>query len=294
MLVHLNGRLVPEQEARVALADAGFLHGVGLFETFFARGGRVARLSRHLARLRDSASQTGIAAHLQVEPLENAVHDLLAANKLADARIRLTLTPGTLSMLRRGDAGAAAAAEPTLAIVPQEPTPLDPAWFETGVTVRIHGQLANPFDPLAGHKTLNYWGRLAALRQAGAAGAAEAVLLSVTGHLASGCVSNLLLVKDGRLLTPFARGEELPKALPAPVLPGITRAAVLEAAEAAGIPAEKRMLTVADLLDADEVFLTNSNWLVLPVVQVEQKAIGAGAPGPVTTRLRQALLTDQG
>jgi branched-subunit amino acid aminotransferase/4-amino-4-deoxychorismate lyase len=143
---------------------------------------------------------------------------------------------------------------------------------------------------MAGHKTLAYWGRLRTLRQAASAGAGEAIWLNVTNHLASGAVSNIFLVKDNELLTPFARGEEVPAALPAPVLPGVTREAVIELAQAASLPLQRRMLSVNDLLEADEVFLTNSSWLILPVTKVEKKPIGEGKVGPVTQRLRESLL----
>ncbi len=177
----------------------------------------------------------------------------------------------------------------TVAIVPSEPTSYDPAYFRDGVTVVIHGPAASPFDDHAGHKTLNYWSRLRSLRRAAAAGASEAIWLNVTNHLASGAVSNLLLVKDGILLTPFARGEEVPEALRAPVLPGITRAAVIELAHQLGLGVQRKMLTVQDLLEADEALLTNSGWGVLPVVRVEKSDIADGKVGPITTRLREAL-----
>jgi branched-subunit amino acid aminotransferase/4-amino-4-deoxychorismate lyase len=150
---------------------------------------------------------------------------------------------------------------------------------------------ANPFDQLAGHKTLAYWSRLRTLRQAAAAGAGEAIWLNITNHLASGAISNIFIVKNGKLLTPIARGEEVAEALPAPVLPGVIRAAVIELAEAAGITCEKRMISVPEMLDADEVFLTNSSWLVLPVTKVEQRSIGDGQVGPMTKKLRLAVVT---
>ena len=151
------------------------------------------------------------------------------------------------------------------------PTQYDAGFFEQGITALIARPGANPFDPAAGHKTLAYWSRLRTLRQAAAAGAGEAIWLNVTNHLASGAVSNLFIVKDETLLTPYARGEEVPEALPAPVLPGITRAAVIELAHTLDLPVQRRMLSVNDLLEADEVFLTNSSWLVLPVSRVEKK-----------------------
>ena len=79
-------------------------------------------------------------------------------------------------------------------------------------------------------------------------------------------------------------------ALPAPVLPGITRAALIELARGQDLTVEKRMLTIDDLLDADEVFLTNSSWQLLPVTAVEKKTIGTGRVGSISTNLRCGLL----
>jgi len=97
-------------------------------------------------------------------------------------------------------------------------------------------------------------------------------------------------VKDGQLLTPYARGEETEGALGSPVLPGITRAAALEAAEDLKLPVQRRMLTINDVLEADELMLTNTSWLVLPVVRVEKETIGDGKVGPVTRQLYERML----
>ena len=103
-------------------------------------------------------------------------------------------------------------------------------------------------------------------------------------------MSNIFLVHDGRLLTPFAHGEEVAGALRAAVLPGITRAAVIEIAESRSLSVQRRTLDVNDLLEADEIFLTNSSWHLLPVTRVEKKTIGDGKPGPVSRDLRETLL----
>lgn len=287
MLVNLNGRMVDARQARVNVDDTGFTHAVGLFETMAATGGKVFRLDAHLHRLHESARQLGLARNLDVEKLRRAVENTLARNDLAEARLRLTVTAGRVSLLTPAPQTPPA---PTILVTAAEPTVYDQEYFTKGISVLIAGPAANPFDPLAGHKALAYWSRLRTLRQAAAAGAGEAVWLNVSNHLASGAVSNLFLVKDQVLLTPIARGEEVPAALPAPVLPGIIRAAILEIAGSLNIPQHKRMLTVNDLLEADEVFLTNSSWLVLPVTRVEKKAIGDGSVGPVTRSLRVALL----
>ncbi|MFI4859302.1 MAG: aminotransferase class IV [Phycisphaerales bacterium JB063] len=290
MKIYLNGQILPADQAHVSVEDAGLQHAVGLFETMAAHHGRVFRLDAHLDRLKNSARELGLAADMQTQPLAKAIEQTLEANQLQHARLRLTVTAGTLSMLKQADGTPAAQVRQTVAIVPSEPTVFDPAYFERGITVSIYGQGANPFDVAAGHKTLNYWGRLRSLRQAAAAGCSETIWLNVTNHLASGAVSNVFLVKDGRLLTPIARGEEEQGALPAPVLPGTTRAVVIERAQSLGLAVERRMLSVEDLLGADEVFLTNANWRVLPVTAVEKKTIADGKPGIVTGKLREAVL----
>lgn len=286
MKCFVNGAFVEEEDARVPLMDAGFQHGVGLFETFQVYGGRAFRLDDHLLRLSNSAAELGLAAELDREALTAAVERTIAENGVDRCRVRLTLTAGTLSMLKpqgAADGETHVKVQQTVTVVPQPPTHYDPAYFTDGVTVMVHGPGANPFDPMEGHKTVDYWAKLRALRQAAAAGAAEAVWLNVTNHLACGCVSNVIVVRDGVVLTPIAHGEEKEGALRAPVLPGITRGVVLEFAAEAGMEVQRKMLTVKDMLDADEVCLTNSGWGVLPVVKVEQKKINRGAVGPVVS-----------
>jgi branched-subunit amino acid aminotransferase/4-amino-4-deoxychorismate lyase len=287
MDVYLNGRMVPHEQAAIAHDDAGFQHAVGLFETMSAHGGNVFRLEAHVARLVRSAAELGLSRALDAAALGQAVRQTLDHGRRPDARVRLTVTPGRLSLLRDRPEGPI---PPTVLVVAAEPTRYDRAVFEQGVTVLVAPAAANPFDPLAGHKTLAYWWRLRLLRQAAAAQAAEAVVLNMSNHLAGGTISNLFLVKDDALHTPIAHGEEVDGALAAPVLPGITRAAIAELAAAESVAVHRRMLAIDDLLAADEVFLTNSSWQVLPVTAVEKARVGDGRVGPLTRRLRAALL----
>lgn len=288
MHVYLNGQMVPEDKAMVSVHDAGFQHGVGLFETMGVYHAAAFRVQAHLKRLDRSARELGLTRQLDLQDLEEAVAKTIRHNGLTRARLRLTVTPGNTRPPVPGQQDSPAPT-PTVLVDATEPTVYDPAYFQRGVTVLIASASANPFDPTSGHKTLAYWGRLRALRQAAAAGAGEAVWLDVNNYVASGSVSNVFLVKGGRLLTPLARGEEARGGIPAPVLPGITRAAIIELAEVENLPVQRQMLTINDLLDADEVFLTNSSWLVLPVTRVEKKSIGDGRVGPLTDRLRVAL-----
>ena len=164
--------------------------------------------------------------------------------------------------------------------------------FERGIALTVAASRANPFRPTEGYKTLDYWWRLRELQDAASRGAGECLFLQVSNHITGGAVSNLFAVCNGELITPIARSEEADGAIPSPVLPGITRQFIIDHAQANGITMTSRMMTIADVLDADELFLTNSSWGVLPAVKVEGKTIGAGTPGPITQRLREAWLAD--
>lgn len=289
MDVFLNGKMVPHDQATLSVDDALVQHAVGLFETMTAANGRAFRVQQHLDRLAESAQKLGLSQALNTAPLVEAIQHTLTHNELADARLRLTISPGRTSLLAPGGQDPAKP-QGTVLIVPAPPTKYDPVYFEQGITVLIAPPMANPFDPMAGHKTTSYWSRLRVLRQAAAVNAGEAIFLNVTNHLACGAISNVFLVKDGELFTPFARGEEVEGALEAPVLPGITRAAIIELAEKHGLKVSKKMLSIEDLLAADEVFLTNSSWHVLPVRNVEKATVADGKVGAVTQLLRAELL----
>jgi len=287
MDVWLNGKFVDRNEAKVSVFDAGFQHAVGVFETMLVRNGCVFRIEQHLERLAASARVLRLTERLRTDPLAEAVEMTVSRNKLDAARVRLTLTGGDLNLLQ---SSGRSSQDPTILIVAQPPTEYPEAFFKNGVRVSIAESRDNPFHIMAGHKTLNYWPRIQALQLAGTQQASEALWFSVSNHLVGGCVSNAFLIKDRTLRTPIARGEESEDAIPSCVLPGITRRAVIELAEREGLHVEKRMLTIDDVLSADEVFLTNSSWGVLPVVHVERESIDSGEPGPITQQLRQAWL----
>jgi branched-chain amino acid aminotransferase len=287
----INGRFVERAGATVSAFDAGVVHAVGLFETMLAARGRVVRVDAHLARLTASAKELGLTESLNARALQEAVHAVVERSGLATgdarARVRLTLTGGDLNLLQ---SGAQTQTDPTIIISATPATTYPDEMFERGVGVLIAETKANPLNPFEGHKTLNYWWRLRELQRAAASHMGEALILQVTNHVAGGAVSNLFAVSGGTLLTPIAHTEETPGAMGSPVLPGVTRAAVVELAEAMGVGCDKRLLTIDDLLDADELFLTNSSWGVLPVTTVERRAIGGGAPGELTGQLRARWL----
>lgn len=320
--VFLNGEFVERDDARVSAFDAGLQHGVGLFETMLAiaRPGAAARVihgREHVERLASSARALGLSESIRAGVLEEAVArtagKAFAETPVQDRwRVRLTITGGDLNLLEQGRAGAreAGRVDPTVLVVATPATRYPEEMFERGVSAVVADWRANPLDPFQGHKTLNYWPRLRELQAAASKRAGEALVFQVTNHLAGGCVSNAFVVKDGVLITPTARGEEaeaaegagtsgedLPAAprpgavMPSPVLPGIVRRWVMDWALAEGREVVRRLVTIDDVLSADEVFLTNSSWGVLPVVRMEREAIAGGEVGEASRALVEAWRT---
>lgn len=285
--IWLDGAFLDRESARVSAFDAGLQHAVGLFETMIARDGRVLHLGRHLRRLRESAIDLRLSTTLQLGPLAEAVRGAVERSGLGDARIRLTVTGGDLNLLARsGGRGG----DPTLLVVVQPATPYPEALFDRGGRLGVADARLNPLDPFASHKTLAYWHRLSALQDALAKRCDEALWLSVTNHLCGGSVSNLIVIRDGVVLSPQVRGEEPQGALRSPVLPGVVRSVVLEWAEEEGRPVERRLLTIEDLLEAEEACLVNSSWGVMPVVAVEAAEIGNGSVGDGVAAWRRRWL----
>lgn len=289
----INSQFVDEDVASISVRDAGLLHGAGVFTTLRARGGAPLLLDRHLARLRQSCDALFVPLQHKDAVLQEATAELLQRNELPDARIRITVTRGQVSQ----DPLHGMRVEPNVLITaaPFEAYPRE--YYERGMTVIVHEQWKlNPYDLQAGHKTLNYFTRLAALRQAGQIGAGEALLFNVHNYLQSGSISNVFLIRGGELRTPPTRDDQRDGRLlqshplsQSAVLPGVTRGLVLELAAESGIPAQSAPLTINDLLDAEEVFLTNSVMRVMPVARIERRAIGADKPGPITLALAQKL-----
>lgn len=274
-IVYINGEMLERSEARVSAFDRGLLYGYGLFETMRSYGGRVFRLDRHLSRLARSAGMLGIGAGLDTAELGRAMYDTLSANQLSDARIRLTVTAGegerSLSLPASGSL--------TVIIVAEELVLPPPQAYEGGIRAAIVGAARNSKSPVSAVKSLGYLESLLARSQAAAAGAEEAVMLNERGLVAECSTSNIFIVASGRLLTPSVESG---------ILPGITREVVLELAPGLGIEASECDVAVADLLGADEAFITNSVVEILPLVEVDKRPIGRGKPGAITARLSGA------
>jgi len=267
--VHLNGKIVPLSEARIGVCDSGLLHGASAFTTMLAHNGVVFRLDRHLRRLLETVAFLEMRTDATAETLTRAVDELLEANALTEARMRITLTPGSV---RGGGATTLITADP----LPDYP----PQWYSEGITVVVSSFRQAVGDPTFGHKTGCYLPRVLGMREAAAKGAQEALWYTADQRLAEGCFTNVFCVLEGKVHTP-------PR--DTPVLPGIVRQAVLELCEQLEIESDdQRALNVHDMLGADEIFVTGSCSGVRPVARVEAHRVGDGRAGEVTGKLMAA------
>jgi branched-chain amino acid aminotransferase group I len=279
-IIYLNGQLVPRFEAKLSPFDHGFLYGYGLFETMRAYNGRIFRLDSHLTRLRCSVESIGLTHSIPTtdagkQSLKAACMATLEANKLKNARVRLTVSAGEGDMTP----DPTTCSSPTVLITARDLTPSPPEKYETGFKAAVSFLRRNSQSPLSRLKSTCYMENILARTAARAAGCDEAIFLNEQGYLAEGSMTNVFLVSHGELITPcFESG----------VLPGITRDAVLEIARTSNLKATERWVELNELIEAQEAFLTNSILELMPLVSVEGRLIGSGKPGKLTRDLLSA------
>lgn len=269
-IVYLNGSLIPRSQARISALDYGFLYGFGLFETMRAYGGQVFRLDSHLNRLARSAEILGLP--IQALDLKAAVMDTIHANKLSDARVRITISIGEGGMVP----DPSACTQPTVLILAGHYKPYPKQVYEKGFRAVVSSIRRNSQSPLSRLKSANYLENMLAKQEARAAGVDEAICLNEKGLLAEASMSNIFLVNDGILRTP---GEE------SGILPGITREVVLELASQLGINTFEQDIRLDELFQTQEAFLTNSLMEIMPLTEIDGKPVGSGEAESVTRRL---------
>ena len=275
-IVSINGRLLRAEEARISIFDRGLLYGDGIFETFRIYDGRPFRVDDHLRRLQRSARAIRLRLPHPASWFRRQIGALLSVNRLSNAIVRLTVTRGI------GPAGLEPpTVEPTIIIFARPFAGYSAALYRRGMTVIIATMRRPPPAAAVPYaKSLNYLGGILAKQEAARQGADDALLLSAEGHVCEGTTSNLFFVRAGTLYTPSPQTG---------LLEGITRQVIIKLARRLKIPVHEGLFRPDDLMAADELFLTNTSYEVMPVVRVQGRRIGAGGPGPLTRRLHRAF-----
>jgi branched-chain amino acid aminotransferase len=273
LLAHVNGKLVPLAEARVSVTDRSFLYGDGVFEGIQVQGGIIYQLDEHVARLYQSCRYLHIPVPIPPPQMRDAIVEVVRTNRLAEGYLRPLVTrgEGPLGIDRTDELGP-----PNVVIVPQHRQTREGKALRAKV---LSARRTPPqcMDPRV--KSNNYLNNIMGKLEQKASGADVGIMLDLEGFVAEGCGENVFGVRGGGLHTPP----------PFHALDGLTRRAVLAIAAREGIPAAERSMTLYDLYTADEVFVTATMTGIAFVTEIDGRPIGAGAPGPLSQRLRALL-----
>jgi branched-chain amino acid aminotransferase len=282
--VHVNGILTDAAHATISVFDHGFLFGEGVYEVCRTYQAEPFLFDRHMQRMRASAAMIALQVPCSDDEFLRRARETMAAASLGrqddgtvrEAYIRILLTRGIGELTY----DPAATPTPSVVIIVKPHASPPPEQYARGVAVamvdivRNHPQSVSPLI-----KSNNLLNNALGMQQALKRGAVEGVFRNYRGEISECAQSNLFVVSGGVVRTP---------GLDAGLLAGITRAFVLEIAAELGFRAEETLLRDADLLGADEAFLTSTTKEIVPIVRVDDRSIGTGQPGPVT----QALLAE--
>lgn len=278
MQIYLNGRLVPKEQANISVFDHAFLYGDGVFDTLRTYNKKVFKTDMHITRLYKSAKAIGLTIPLTKEEMKEAIKQTVGANDFPESRIRITVSRG------EGEIALVAQCKPNIIIIVTELKKADPIIYEEGVSV-ITVKLERPLPEA---KTTNCMMQVVAKEKANMVNAYEALLVNNENEVTEGATTNAFIVKyaDGKInmknkvITP-AKG----------MLEGVTRYIVVELVkklqqeniviDGKNIELELRAIKKEELYAADEVFITSTTPELVPVVIVDDKAIGSKKPGKI-------------
>lgn len=273
--VYVDGEFTEKSKAVVSVFDHGLLYGDGIFEGIRAYNGNVFRLVDHINRLYDSATSIHLNIPLAKKELTEAVLETMRRNQLKDAYIRLVVTRGV------GDLGVdpALCKTPTLFIIAEPMASVLGPREPKVVRVMVSSYRRDSVDATSHEiKSLNYMNSILAKIEASSAGADDAILLDHRGFVSEATVTNIFLVKGGKVYTPTSA---------AGILHGITRDRIIRLCSDLGLDVVERDVTPFELNTADEVFLVGTKSEILAVGSIAGTKIGSGGAGPVTRRLYQ-------
>lgn len=270
-VIYVNGEFVPESHARISVLDHAVLYGDGVFETAVAWNGRVFKFDDHVDRFFRSMAAVAMEAPFTRDELKRLVLESIRRNGFSEAYVKWIATRGSNGTPLMDPAGCVA----NLIILSQ---PYIDRGGAGGLRLKTTAIRRPPGHVLDAHiKSLNYLNLVLARIEAKAAGADQALMLDVHGHVCEAPGFNVFLVKGRKLQTPAHD-----------ILAGVTRQTVIDMAPELGYAVEEGVFELYHAYTADEVFLTSTAGGLLPVVEVDGRRIGGGQPGPAFRELRAA------
>jgi D-alanine transaminase len=272
-IAYVNGRYLSRNDAKVAVEDRGYQFADGVYEVCEVRGGRLVDESRHMARLNRSLGELSIARPMSPAALRVVLRETIRRNRVRNGIVYVQVTRG----VARRDFPFPADTRPSLVVTARS------ADLERLEQVAAEGIAVITVPDIRWKrvdiKSVALLPNVLAKQAAREHGAREAWLVDAHGHVTEGASSNAWIVsREGKLIT---------RPLGQSILPGITRSVVIDVIRAQGLAFEERSFTVEEAYAAREAFITSASQIVLPVVSIDGRPVGNGAPGLVATALRR-------
>lgn len=278
-IAYLNGRYLPRAQARVRAEDRGYMFGDGVYEVIPVHGGKLVAADRHFERLGRSLGELRIAWPMPRAALEIVAREVIARNGIQQGGLYIQVTRGVAPRDHKFPKNVA----PGLFISAKRTKPLPVALLRDGAPViTVRDQRWGRCDI----KSLNLLPNVLAKQAAAEQGAHEAWLIDADGNVTEGSSTSAWIVTEAGVLATRPNGAE--------ILPGVTRAIVVDVARELGLKLELRPFSLEEARRAREAFLTSTNNHVLPITRIDGRAVGDGKPGPTAQRLHAAYLQATG
>ncbi|WP_296573235.1 D-amino-acid transaminase [Phreatobacter sp.] len=272
-VAYVNGSYVPHGEAAVHIEDRGYQFADGVYEVCEVKGGRLVDETRHMDRLERSLGELRIAMPMDRRPLGMVLRETVRRNRVRDGLVYLQVTRG---VARRDHAFPKPGTPPALVVTAKN---IDPAKGEANAVkgVKVISVADNRWERVD-IKSVGLLPNCIAKQTAREAGAFEAWLVDADGFVTEGSSTNAwIITKDGALVTRFADTG---------ILKGITRTTIFDLCEREGLRIEERKFTIEEAQNAREAFLSSATTIVMPIVEIDGRPVGNGAPGSIATELR--------
>jgi D-alanine transaminase len=273
-IAYVNGEFVPLERATVSILDRGFLFADGIYEVSAVLDGRLVDNEAHLARLERSLQEIELALPMGLGELTRLQEELVRRNGLDEGVVYIEVTRGAADR----DFAFPKNANPTVVMFTQAKNIVRAPQAETGIRVVSTPDIRWRRRDI---KSVALLPQVLAKQQAAMAGAQEAWMVEDGFVTEGGSSSAFIITESGALVT---------RPLSHDILPGITRRAVMRLAAEQDLEVEERRFTLPEAYAASEAFITSASSFVMPVVEIDGRRIGSGAPGPHAKRLREIYI----
>jgi D-alanine transaminase len=274
-VVYVNGSYVPEEQGKISIFDRGFLFADGIYEVTAVLKGKLVDYDAHMERLERSLGEIRMDWPCSKEELRAMHLEMVKRNHLEEGWIYMQITRGAADRDFKFPKGV----KPTLIAFTQAKKLVDNPDAVKGVAVITVPDIRWARRDI---KSVMLLAPVLGKQAAYEAGAFEAWMVE-DGKVTEGTSSNAYIVKDGKVIT---------RGLSNNILAGCTRRALFRLAQEKGVTIEERLFTPEEAYGADEAFLTSASNFVMPIVEIDNKRIGGGQPGPVSRKLRELFLEE--